>query len=86
MKRLNIERKGGWDGGLREHEVGKLVIKPIGNRIKQSQSVCLEQGREILNQILEVNNSIDIIARELARQSRTKQSFWNLILSLWRKR
>lgn len=56
--------------GLQEHHLNKLVVRPLGRRIKQQRRDCLEQGKRIFNKLHEISQSIEIIAREIARQAK----------------
>ena len=46
----------------------KLLIESLADLITRLRIDLLQQGNEILGKIREVNDSVDIIAREIERQ------------------
>ena len=73
MKNINNESKRGFSGALREHQLKKLVVRPLARRIKQQRRDCIELGKRIFNKLQEVNESIEIIARHLARRAERRK-------------
>ena len=53
---------------LQERHVGRLIVKPIGSRIKKYRAESRKQFEELLELLNEVNDSANIMAREIARQ------------------
>ncbi|MBI3418203.1 MAG: hypothetical protein HY043_23175 [Verrucomicrobia bacterium] len=68
MKKLKHASKTNSSGALRKNYLSTLVVRPLTRRIKQQRFDCIELGKKILYEIQEVNASIEIIAREIARQ------------------
>jgi hypothetical protein len=61
-------KRGIVSGGLLEWQLKTLVALPLERRINQHAAASLKLGRRILKQLQEVEDSIEIIARETARQ------------------
>ena len=53
-----------------EHHLTKLIVRPLARRIEQQRRECIQQGKRIINKIQEVNKSVEIIARQVARWTR----------------
>jgi hypothetical protein len=52
----------------------KLLIESLADLITRVRIELLQQGNEIQGKIREVNDSVDIIAREIKRQSERRES------------
>ena len=48
--------------------MSRLIVKPVARRIQRQKVECLKQGRRIIKKLQVVEESVEIIARELARQ------------------
>ncbi len=70
MKNINNESRKSFPGAFQEHHLTRLVVRPLARRIKQQRRDCSEQGKRIFKKLQEVNASIEIIAREIARQAK----------------
>ena len=55
---------------LWERQARKLVVVPVACQIKRHAVMGLKLGRRILEKLQEIAESMDIIAREIARQSK----------------
>ncbi len=55
---------------LQPHDLTRWVVRPVARRLLQHHRVCNEQGKRILKQLQETNESVEIIARQIARWSR----------------
>jgi hypothetical protein len=69
MKNIH-KRRGNVSAGLQEWQLKTLAVKPLASRIDQHATVSLRMSRRILKELQEVADSIEIIAREMARQSK----------------
>lgn len=54
---------------LKPQELTRWVVRPVARRLLQHHRVCNEQGKRILKQVQETNESVEIIARQVARWS-----------------
>jgi hypothetical protein len=72
MKNIH-QRRDNVSGGLPEWQLRTLVVLPLARRINQHAAVSLKSGRRIFKQLHEVEDSIEIIAREIARQSKREK-------------
>lgn len=70
MKKINIKSKQTSSGVLREHHLKRLVVRPLAQQIKQQQNDCVVQGKKLLDKLIEVTESIEIIAREVSRHAK----------------
>jgi hypothetical protein len=68
MKKIQRIIRNYFQGTLDRREVSRLIVKPIGRRIQRQKVECLKQVRRIIKKLQVVEESVDIIARELARQ------------------
>lgn len=57
-------------GALQEHRLNRLVVRPLARRIKQQRHDCIKLCKRIFKELREVNESIEIIAREITRQAK----------------
>lgn len=69
MKNKNTTEKGNIAGALQECDVNRLIVEPLVHEIKQHGVECQKQVKETADRLQEVSESIDIIARQLYRQS-----------------
>jgi len=60
----------GGSGTGKAREVRKLVVKPLARRIDRHAGRSFRLGRRILKRVKQVEESIEIIARHIARQLR----------------
>ena len=60
-------------GALQDHHVNTLLVRPLARRINQQRRDCIAQGNRILNKLQEVNKTIEIIARQFARQAKRSE-------------
>jgi hypothetical protein len=72
MKNIHNKRGIG-SGALLEWQLKTLVALPLEHRINQHATASLKLGRKILKKLQDIEDSIEIIAREIARQSNPKQ-------------
>jgi hypothetical protein len=54
--------------GLQEWQLKTFVVLPLTKRINHHAQVGLKLGRKIFKKLKDVEDSIEIIAREMARQ------------------
>jgi len=54
-------------GGSEDKRVNRLIVRPLAGLIRRQGLHCLAQGTKILAKLQEVQESIDVIAREIAR-------------------
>ena len=59
--------------GLQEGQLRMFVVLPLERRIDQHAVASLKLGRRILEKLQEVDDSIEIIAREIARQAKERK-------------
>ena len=52
---------------LRPHDLTLWVVRPIARRLMLHHRVCFEQGKQMLQQLRETNESVEIMARGIAR-------------------
>jgi len=64
------KRTGHLFAGLQEWQLKTLVVTPLARLINKHSAVSLRLNRRILKQLREVEDSIEIIARQIARQSK----------------
>jgi hypothetical protein len=65
----NIKQKPNGEGKrVSSYGASKLLIESLADLITRLRIDLLQQGNEILRKIREVNDSVDIIAREIKRQ------------------
>ena len=64
------KRRGDVSRGLQEWQLKTLVVMPLASRINKHSVASLRLSRRILKQLREVEDSIEIIARQIARQLR----------------
>jgi hypothetical protein len=64
------KRTGHLSAGLQEWQLKTFVVLPLARRINQHAAASLKLGRRILKNLHEVEDSVEIIAREMARQSK----------------
>jgi hypothetical protein len=64
------KRRGHVSRGFQEWQLKTFVVLPLASRIDQHAATSLKLGRRILGKLQEVEDSIEIIAREIARQSK----------------
>lgn len=50
-------------------DLTRWVVRPLSRRLTLHHRVCIEQGKRLRKQIEELNDSVEIIAREIARWS-----------------
>lgn len=74
MKSIDNTSKNKISGALREHHLNRLVVRPLARRIKQQRRDCIKQGKRIFNKLQEVNESIEILAREIATNAKQGES------------
>jgi hypothetical protein len=67
MKNIKNTRCGGW---LQKHHFSTLVVRPLSRQIKHQRRDCAAQSNQILNKLHEINQSIETIAQEIARQAK----------------
>jgi hypothetical protein len=58
--------------GLHEWQLKTLVVLPLARQINQHTVTSLKLGWRILKTLTEIEDSIEIIAREMARQSKQR--------------
>lgn len=68
MKKIQKVIRNCFQGALNQQAVSRLIVKPISRRIQRQKVECLKQGRRIIKKLQVVEESVEIIARELARQ------------------
>lgn len=73
MKNTNNVSQKVISGDLREHHLNRLIVRPLARRIKQQRRDFMEQSKRILNEIQDVNESIEIIVRQLAREAERRK-------------
>ena len=56
--------------GLQEWQLKTFVVLPLATRINQHATASLRLNRRIFRKLKEVEESIEIVAREIARQSK----------------
>jgi hypothetical protein len=56
--------------GLQEWQLKTLVVLPLASQINQRAAISLRLNRRILKELREVEDSIEIIAREIARRAK----------------
>ena len=56
-------------GGFQEWQLKTLVVLPLASRLDQHAVVSLKFGRTIVKKLKELEDSVEIIAREMARQA-----------------
>ena len=67
----NIHKKGGdASRGLQGWQLKTFVVLPLATRINQHAIASLRLNRRIFRKLKEVEESIEIVAREIARQSK----------------
>ena len=71
MEKIN-QRTGGSCWGVLQAKQLNRAVRPLLRKMKQQRRDCIEGGRRIFNKLQEVDVSIEIIAREMARQSKKK--------------
>ena len=59
--------------GLQEWQLKQLVVVPLVRRINQHAKVSLKFDRKIFKTLKDIEDTIEIIARETARQLKPKQ-------------
>jgi hypothetical protein len=69
MKKRNNASRLTIRGAWKNRNLNKLVVKPLLREIKRQRADCLRQGRRIFKKVKAIEESIDIIAREIHRQS-----------------
>ena len=57
-------------GGFLESQLKTLVVLPLARRIDLRAVASLKMERRILANLQEVEDSVEIIAREMARQAK----------------
>jgi hypothetical protein len=62
------KKRGNMTGSLQEWQLKQLVALPLVRRINQQVARSLKLSRNILKRLKEVEDSIEIIARQMARQ------------------
>src|ERR1035437_1088493 len=62
------KRRGNVAASLQEWQLKTLVVLPLARRINQHATTSQKLGRRILKKLQEVEDSIEIIARQIARQ------------------
>lgn len=55
---------------LQPQDLTRWVVRPVVRRLLQHHRVCNDLGKRILKQVQETNESVEIIARQIARWSR----------------
>jgi hypothetical protein len=58
--------------GLQEWQLKTLVVLPLARQINQHAVTSLKLGWRILKTLTEIEDSIEIIAREMARLSKQR--------------
>ena len=58
---------------LRPHDLTLWAVRPIARRLMLHHRVCIEQGKRILKQVQETNESVEIMAREIARWNQRRE-------------
>lgn len=58
---------------MSEHHLSKLIVRPLARRIRQMRRDCIDQNKQIINKVHEVNKSLEVIARQVARWSRRSE-------------
>jgi hypothetical protein len=58
---------------LQPYDFTRWVVRPLARRLILHHRVGIEQGKRILQQLRETNESIEIIAREIARWNQRGQ-------------
>ena len=56
--------------GLQEWQLKTFVTLPLARRLSQHATASLKLSRRIFKQLQDVEDSIDIITRQIARQSK----------------
>ncbi len=53
--------------------VRRSLMRPVMHQIVKHSRLCLKQGKRILAQLLEIEESIAIVARQLARHGESNK-------------
>ena len=64
------KRTGHMSTGLQGWQLKTLVVLPLARQINQHAVTSLKLGRRILKTLTVIEDSIEIIARQIARQSK----------------
>lgn len=54
---------------LQPYDFTRWVARPLARQLTLHHRVCIEQGKRLRKQVEELNESVEIIAREIARWS-----------------
>lgn len=73
MKKKNNKSKGQFRGVLQEGRLKKLIVKPLARQIKRQGIQNLKLGRKLFEKLQAVDESIEIIARQIYRKSRKER-------------
>jgi hypothetical protein len=73
MKKKNNASKLTVRGAWENRKLNKLVVKPLLREIRRQRDVCFKQGRRIFKKVKAVEESIDMIAREMHRQAEKRK-------------
>jgi hypothetical protein len=68
MKNENQKPKEG-AGDLKVCEISRLIVEPITSQLREQSVWSLEQSNEILNRLEKIEDSMEIIARQLYRDT-----------------
>ena len=58
---------------LRAHDLTLWAVRPIARRLMLHHRVCIEHGKRILKELREVNESVEIMAQEMARWNQRRE-------------
>lgn len=58
---------------LQPYDFTRWVVRPVSRRLMLHHRVCIEQGKRILKQLQETNESVEIIAREIGRWNQRRE-------------
>jgi len=64
------KRRGDVSRGFQEWQLKTFVVMPLASRINQQAVASLRLNRRILKELREVEDSIEIIARQIGRQAK----------------
>ena len=70
MKKIKHASKKCCRGQLKEHEAKNWMVRPLVRQIRRQGLAQLDQGNRILNKLSEIDDSVTIIACDIAREKR----------------
>ncbi len=73
MKKTKNQPKGNTLGVSHVCGMNRSLMRPVMRQIGKQSRLCLKQGKRILEQLLEIEESIAIVARQLARHAKSNK-------------